>query len=370
MKVGELIMILKLTIRRMKNKKKTTLIMFLALFLSIFFMSSIALYRDNQAGYIEQLNYQRYGKWQLVFMDKKDCSAFDKIGTMSIIENTDISIVGSFDQAMFELANIHLLEGRYPTNKNEVMIDTATLDMMKLPYKCEQTIILKIGGQNQEFTITGIMSPYINNWLQVDEIFYPSIVTTQMTGQNAYYFVYDENINKNVAHSFEEKGIGFTNIFAYPHLQLFTDASGNTIEYVDPMSVFDTIAFVAGFAVVSTVFFQQLLKRRNRIYNLCMIGIRESFILKESLCEALLLCSGALPTALISSFAAIYGFFSSLDTVDVNSFYHVNFVEIITKSILLCLSVLVIFTVLTKIILISWHLTTSGKLKRKKDVIL
>lgn len=358
-------MILKLTLRKMKNKKKVTLIMFLALFLSAFFLSSLTLYRDNQERYVQELHFQRYGKWQLVTSNQNKASQFEIIGTMSMIDSTQYGEIASFDQTMFELANIKLLEGNYPQNNHEIMVDTATLDQMKLPYQCHQTISLEIKGRKYEFTVAGIMFPYKNNWMTIDEMIYPSLITTSINAPFSYYFIFDQRINSSFLKTYEEDMNVYVNVYSYPSLQISSNHQ-DAENHIDSMTFLDYFIFMNGLTIIVTIFFQQIRKRKERIYHLCMIGVKDSFILNESICEGLLLCVTALPLAFLLSLIMNYGLFASFNTVDINLYYHINFIDVLCQFLCLGFSVITIFVILTMFILMSWNRMFKGKVKQRK----
>lgn len=341
-------MITKLVIKQFKNRKVTTFLMFLSLFVSMFFMTFTTLYQDNTQLLKQKQNLQMYGKWQGAYYEKMEETHFQQVGIMNLITEIDENLtIGSFDEEMFQLAYIQLLEGRYPSNEKEVMMEHQVLDALKKPYELNQTLSFEINGITQEYTLVGILPAYSANWVQQDSFPYPNIITTQSKG-TPIYFVYDKNITRDNAF---QNHFNLINMYSYPELDINTPV----IKQINLLQLFDILVLAAGFIAAGTVFYQTLLSRKKQIYALCMMGIKESTLHMQACISALLLSVIAIPLGMILAMFISLLLFMMTNKHFILSEFHIAFSDILLKALLLLTLTVILFLVLNKIMIYSWY---------------
>jgi hypothetical protein len=127
------------------------------------------------------LNSNKYGNHHVAIFNPTDMNSellFTKsnhneikIGTINnygqhVIDNTTIKMtVGSFDLTAYEMGRIQLREGRFPIEKNEIVIEECYFDLLN---------DIKIGDKisltdwqlftNQDFVIVGVTKNYSGSW--------------------------------------------------------------------------------------------------------------------------------------------------------------------------------------------------------------
>lgn len=122
----------KIALSGMKGRKKDTFLLSFIIFLSFLFVTiTIILYSSNEKTKMDE-RAKSYGLWENSFlnMDKdffqelKKKKNINSIGKSRIIgRSNEFGLIGSFDEEYLKLANFEIIEGHFPKNDNEIMIE-------------------------------------------------------------------------------------------------------------------------------------------------------------------------------------------------------------------------------------------------------
>ena len=115
----------------MKGRKRDTRILLIVLTLSFIFTTISTILISSMEYTDEYQKKQIYAEWQAALFNADEQSAeavkssFDTVGVSRVIgQNQTFGIVGTIDEGFKELANLSLVEGRYPEAPGEVIIET------------------------------------------------------------------------------------------------------------------------------------------------------------------------------------------------------------------------------------------------------
>lgn len=205
---------IKLGLQALIRNRKRTLTTSGIILLLIFFVVLINVLtytnRANQDVQREML----YGSWSHAFTDEGKSELFETVGSFyKITEN-----VGSFDKAMFELANFEYYRGRKPQNEHEVILTLDALNILGVDYELNQSITI----DNIQFKLVGIIFPYDVDWVGSEEFQYPRMITTLRTSSDSVYF----GKMSKLTPFFEVDDYMAVNTYAYPYI----DATGEMFQ--------------------------------------------------------------------------------------------------------------------------------------------
>lgn len=115
----------------MKGRKRDTRILLIVLTLSFIFTTISTILISSMEYTDEFQKKQIYAEWQAALFNADEQTAeavkasFDTVGVSRVIgQNQTFGIVGTMDEGFKELANLSLVEGRYPEAPGEVVIET------------------------------------------------------------------------------------------------------------------------------------------------------------------------------------------------------------------------------------------------------
>lgn len=115
----------------MKGRKRDTRILLIVLTLSFIFTTISTILISSMEYTDEFQKKQIYAEWQAALFNADEQAAetirsnFDTVGVSRIIgQNQSFGIVGTMDEDFKELANLSLVEGRYPEAPGEVLLET------------------------------------------------------------------------------------------------------------------------------------------------------------------------------------------------------------------------------------------------------
>lgn len=183
--------IIKSTVR---NKQNIFLIFIITFLLgsTVLFLTNYSIIQNNQN---DILNKERHGKWQFSTNNEKTLEIYpaQKVGKTYTIDTINVSqaqvMLSSFDQNMFELANLKLIDGNIPRNQNEIILDYNLVPVFNLDYQLGST--LQVLGQMDEytFTVVGFFESLDHRWIQNNHISqYPSLITTDLQSSELTLF--------------------------------------------------------------------------------------------------------------------------------------------------------------------------------------
>lgn len=147
-----------------------------------------------------------YGSWSHAFKEETMSDSFKKVGNYYIISDS----IGSFDQSMFELANFNLYKGRLPKNENEVVITFDGVNSLGIDYELNQMIPI----DDYIFELVGIIYSYSDDWNYIEDIKYPSIITTNIISTNVIHFGESEKLTP----FYDKDDYLAVNTNAYPYI--------------------------------------------------------------------------------------------------------------------------------------------------------
>ena len=154
-----------------------------ALFLTMFLLFSTFFIQESYL-YTQQRQLQEtYGYHNGAAFDLSEASAAELAGHATVeqaghmylygniltAQTGSAGMLGSVDKEFLDLENLAFLEGHYPTNANEIAMESLTLDMLQLPYEIDvpvQITFQAINGETitREYTLCGILKSYTTNW--------------------------------------------------------------------------------------------------------------------------------------------------------------------------------------------------------------
>ena len=167
-----------LSIKYIHAHKKMFFPFIIIVFLSSFLLTSIYVVKDSYDLYNLQINEKRFGKWDFSYSPQAlssfypDELKFIQTNTDTIMYEDSIayqpktanhSIPGYSFKAVsaFDVLPIIMLEGTYPTNGNEIMINTSFMEQNKLKIGNNLTFQNE-DGEIKKYTITGTYKNYAN----------------------------------------------------------------------------------------------------------------------------------------------------------------------------------------------------------------
>lgn len=198
----------------MKNRRQYGLLISFVFIVSFIFIS-VPSYFHHQEGITSLYLQKSYGSWVVLSEEERESSLKGKIDILC--ETEDYSL-GSFNQDMFEMASLSLLDGRMPTHDREIIVETTVLDQLQKEYKLYQSIDI----QGKDYILVGIIRPYTLNWIMNPYIDYPQIITKDNNNQSQYVFYQTEDV----------KDTDFINTFAYPQYQSNQDKDNRGLSIV------------------------------------------------------------------------------------------------------------------------------------------
>lgn len=176
----------------MKRQKPSTRKRFLhgvvaTVFLVFFLSTSITVFFDSYNRTLEEDRKLTFGAWHIAVFDTQEAvleslsqhAAVASIGEMQLSGTvTDgeniVGGIGCFDEQLMELGNLTLLDGRYPTDADEIAMEAAVLTRLGYSLELGQKIQLNLSLFDRslrmqepvtyEFTLTGVIKNYASNW--------------------------------------------------------------------------------------------------------------------------------------------------------------------------------------------------------------
>lgn len=138
---------------------------FLSSFLSVIFTSY------EKMSFVERAN--QYGKWSVAIENStRDNVNIDfsceegKVYFLSDVYDRDRQIgkLGALDDKGLELANLKIIEGRFPQNSNEIIIEQSQCDYLGISDQLNQNITIRLSDDNgivdKELKLVGILDNY------------------------------------------------------------------------------------------------------------------------------------------------------------------------------------------------------------------
>ena len=198
-----------------KHKKRTLSILF------VIFGLTTAILFSNSIGYTNRATKQfareqQFGSWTYANFDGEilDKNSFDKIGTITLIENEKNLNFGSFDENMLSLSSFQYHSGQAPQNENEIIAEIGALELIDATMEIGQKVSIKSNGGIKNYILVGIIFDYSQTWVNSEEnnYEYPNIITTNMTGKNISQFAHSEKIPNIAGEQYISNGSSYHQI--------------------------------------------------------------------------------------------------------------------------------------------------------------
>ncbi len=157
------------------------------LFLIFFLGLSSIIYTDSYEKTLEEQRKLSYGAWHFAVYDT-DMTTYESLASHAMVESagqmqigglaTDgnggiLGGIGCCDDALMDIGNMQLLDGRLPSSSNEIAVEASCLNMMGISYELGQHISIVISSEGNdgvtveneyEFTLCGIVKNYSSYW--------------------------------------------------------------------------------------------------------------------------------------------------------------------------------------------------------------
>ena len=157
------------------------------LFLIFFLGLSSIIYTDSYEKTLEEQRKLSYGAWHFAVFET-DVTTYQSLASHAMVESagqmeigglaTDedgriLGSVGYCDDALMDIGNMELLDGRLPRSSNEIAVEASCLNLMGISYELGQQIPIVISSEGNDgeivekeykFTLCGIVKNYSSYW--------------------------------------------------------------------------------------------------------------------------------------------------------------------------------------------------------------
>ena len=150
-------MFFQMVMKSMKRRKRELRYVSAATFIAVLFLTSVSVFQNTMDQYVTVTNYENYGEWILSSVEDPDSQEvtfrdlehpyFSKTGICrtgpGILdadgEDSNLSI-GTLDEALTDIGNISMYEGRMPEKDSEIAMDLPSLAALGYSYEVGQTV--------------------------------------------------------------------------------------------------------------------------------------------------------------------------------------------------------------------------------------
>lgn len=252
------------------NKKRTFITLGLISLLIVVIVFANALIYTNRASKDLQLELI-YGSWTHAFFEESRSSTFDAVGTYYRVSDS----FGSFDKTMFELSNFEYYKGREPKSENEVIVTLNVINNLGLSYDLNQVITI----DNKEYTLVGIIYPYNEDWIRINYVKYPTIITTGLVSSNKVFF----GKAKKLTPFYNVSDYIGVNTYGFPYIDTngsaFSDRTSEDIDMHVQSFKLTQLLLVASIVVLLVVFKNNVQFYKKRFDILSQLGVNNLGIL-------------------------------------------------------------------------------------------
>lgn len=200
-------------------KSKNSILLFFGIVMAAIFPIIIYMITNSFMVSADEKASELYGYFDnILYMAAEDIETAEKInydeylnnyadsyGIVNIYEafgDNDI-IVGDIDDEAKLLGCVHLIEGNYPENKNEIAVCNSLLYKNKWNNKIGDTIVI---GDNK-FILAGIINDYAALWnkpIDAERILLPNVLISKDNIEKKYEFIYQQHLLIKNKKSFSE----------------------------------------------------------------------------------------------------------------------------------------------------------------------
>jgi putative ABC transport system permease protein len=271
----------KLSIRLLLSRKNWLFLLVVTIAVSVATILSIYSGTEAIKTKLVENAYKQYGSHSGVLYGvhetkKSLAKKVDGVGQFQLLNtlkanNGKIITVGWMDQNAIMYGNIKLLNGTFPTKKNEVAIEQSYLKALDTDWKIGEAKVLPINHRSEKVTLSGIVQDYSANW---------SVPTDMKRGINDFpnLFVSKEYVNgKTDKHNFLFKFNGSKNKMVTATTNLLDNYNGiiNSRLFDVGLKDYDTISnlsyiyivimLITTLLAISVLFFYFNLDQRKKL---------------------------------------------------------------------------------------------------------
>ena len=150
-------MFFQMMMKSIRRRKRELRYVSAVTFIAVLFLTSVSVFQNTMDQYVTVTNYENYGEWILssvedpgsqdVTFRNLEHPYFSKTGICrtgpGILdadgEDSNLSI-GTLDEALTDIGNISMYEGRMPEKDNEIAMDLPSLAALGYSYEVGQTV--------------------------------------------------------------------------------------------------------------------------------------------------------------------------------------------------------------------------------------
>lgn len=180
-------MFVKMVLKSIRRRRKELRFVSVVTFIAVLFLTSVSVFQNIMDRYVIEANYNTYGEWVLsavddpydpqVMFEEPSHPYLSREGICAVgwdilddSSEPDGRRLGVMDEALIDIGNISLHEGRLPETADEIAMDLPSLAAMGYSYDLGQKIqvtVQDMEGQKKakEFTLTGTLKSFADNWV-------------------------------------------------------------------------------------------------------------------------------------------------------------------------------------------------------------
>lgn len=150
-------MFFQMMMKSIRRRKRELRYVSAVTFIAVLFLTSVSVFQNTMDQYVTVTNYENYGEWILSSVEDPDSQEvtfrdlehpyFSKTGICrtgpGILdadgEDSNLSI-GTLDEALMDIGNISMYEGRMPEKDSEIAMDLPSLAALGYSYEVGQTV--------------------------------------------------------------------------------------------------------------------------------------------------------------------------------------------------------------------------------------
>ncbi len=206
-------MFFQMMMKSIRRRKRELRYVSAVTFIAVLFLTSVSVFQNTMDQYVTVTNYENYGEWILssvedpgsqdVTFRNLEHPYFSKTGICrtgpGILdadgEDSNLSI-GTLDEALTDIGNISMYEGRMPEKDNEIAMDLPSLAALGYSYEVGQTVTvttvlypdaetlaedaeMQAERITKDFVLTGTIKSFASNWAHDERYPLPNCIVTE-----------------------------------------------------------------------------------------------------------------------------------------------------------------------------------------------
>ncbi|MEG0527580.1 MAG: FtsX-like permease family protein [Longicatena sp.] len=287
--------ILKLSLKFIKSHKTLFIPFIIVIFLSTCLITTIYVIKDSYAHYSLQMNQKIYGAWDFtfppqsiegseeIFIDNNvDIKMFENYLSYVPISNEIENHLSNFKAvSTFDYLPIIILEGMYPTNEHEILIDIKYMEQSNLSignivaFHDESNVI-------KNFTITG----YYQHYIPTPTITFYTYLENNHDAFTAYADAKDQSSMQHI--------MNMTETMTEPYYQLNDGVINAKYHFNDSFEILYTafmgLVYICIFLFIFNSLSMYIKKKQSYFYQLSTLGATKKQIILSLFFEFIIVC--------------------------------------------------------------------------------